>query len=276
MTNVLRIAAFSAGNTGGNPAGVWLGPALPADLEMQAMAKAVGFSETVFATPFQSGQLVRYFSPEMEVPFCGHATIALGAALAMRGGDGVFRLKLNDAEITVEGRASNGTLSAALQSPPTRSQPAPPALVAQVLALFGYDPTELEATIPPAMMHAGADHLLVALKSRKALRAMVYDFDAGRQLMRQHGLVTICLVHTESSQRFHARNAFAAGGVLEDPATGAAAAAFGGYLRDIDWPHRGSIEIIQGEDMGMISRIQVQIPPAPGSSIRVSGAARVM
>jgi len=62
---------------------------------------------------------VRYFSPESEVPFCGHATIALGAALALKHGDGVFPLALNQASITVEGRRSGDVIAGALQSPPT-------------------------------------------------------------------------------------------------------------------------------------------------------------
>jgi predicted PhzF superfamily epimerase YddE/YHI9 len=59
-------------------------------------------------------------------------------------------------------------------------------------------------------------------------------------------------------------------------ATGAAAAAFAGYLRDLGWPHGGAIEIIQGEDMGMRSRLHADIPVAPGASIRVSGTVRLM
>ncbi|HIC1957238.1 TPA: PhzF family phenazine biosynthesis protein, partial [Klebsiella pneumoniae] len=66
------------------------------------------------------------------------------------------------------------------------------------------------------------------------------------------------------------------GGVYEDPATGAASAAFAGYLRDINWPHGGSIDLIQGEDMGMRSLIRAEIADELGSSIRVSGQARLM
>ena len=80
--DVQRIAAFSDGPSGGNPAGVVLCDALPAAVRMQAIAAEVGFSETVFAAPAGGGWRVRYFAPEIEVPFCGHATIALGAALA--------------------------------------------------------------------------------------------------------------------------------------------------------------------------------------------------
>ncbi len=274
--NVLKIAAFSDGETGGNPAGVVIGDALPPEARMQGIAAEVGFSETAFAAPIGNGWRVRYFSPQSEVPFCGHATIALGAALALQRGDGVFALTLNHAQITVEGRRDGDVIAAALQSPPTHSVPAAPALVSDALALFGYAPGDLDPRIPPAVAHAGANHLVLALQSRKALSAMHYALEAGRALMQRAELTTIVLVHAESAQRFHTRNPFASGGVYEDPATGAATAALAGYLRDIAWPHGGAIDVVQGEDMGMLSRLHADIPPTPGSSIRVSGTARVM
>jgi len=274
--DVQRIAAFSDGDSGGNPAGVVIGDALPTVTEMQRVAAEVGFSETAFAAPIADGWRVRYFSPESEVPFCGHATIALGAALALRFGDGVYTLTLNDARITVEGRASGGLIAAALQSPPTRNAPAQPWLVADALQLFGYTEGDLDPRIPPAIVHGGADHLLLALRERAALASMRYDLGAGRALMKRDGLVTIVLAHAETPQLFHTRNAFASGGVFEDPATGAATAALAGYLRDIGWPHGGMIEIVQGEDMGSRSRLRAEIPPEKGGSIRVSGTARTM
>lgn len=276
MPGVQLIAAFSDGDHGGNPAGVWIGDAFPADAEMQRTAHDVGFSETAFAVPNAAGFRVRYFSPESEVPFCGHATIALGAALALAHGDGTFALELNDAEITVEGHREGTVVSAALQSPPTRSAPASPLLISEVLRMFGYAPADLDPRIPPALAHGGANHLVVMLKSRALLAAMHYDLDAGRALMQREGLVTILFGWAESTQRFHTRNPFASGGVYEDPATGAATAALAGYLRDIGWPHGGVIDIVQGEDMGMRSLLRAEIPDVRGTSIRVSGTARVM
>lgn len=285
-SDILRIAAFSDGNAGGNPAGVWIGNALPAASDMQALAHAIGFSETAFAAPqpadpkaiagTNTSWRVRYFSPESEVPFCGHATIALGAALARRFGDGRFDLALNAATISVEGRVEGEWVAASLQSPPTRSTPAPVALVDAALALFGYTRADLDERIPPALAHGGADHLVLALNSRAALARMAYDLDAGRRLMNEHGLVTVVLAWVETPQLFHTRNPFASGGVLEDPATGAGTAAFAGYLRDIGWPHGGRIEVVQGEDMGMRSRLAAEIGPEAGGSIRVSGTARTM
>lgn len=276
MTTLLRIAAFSDGNRGGNPAGVWIGDALPDAAAMQAIAAEVGFSETAFATPEGEAWRVRYFSPLMEVPFCGHATIALGAALAHRDGDRSFELHLNDAVISVSGQRDGNTIAAALQSPPTRSAPLDASLRDELLDLFGYANGDLDPSVPPAKIHGGADHALLGLRSRDTLARMAYDFDRGRALMEKAGLVTIALAQVETPRLFHVRNAFAAGGVVEDPATGAAAAAFAGYLRDIGWPHGGAIDIVQGEDMGARSLIRAEIGETRGSSIRVSGMARFM
>ena len=273
---VQKIAAFSDGNTGGNPAGVVITEQHPSDAEMKRIAAAVGFSETAFAAPVNDAFRVRYFSPESEVPFCGHATIALGAALAMKHGDGVFPLILNEAEITVEGHQQDNVISAALQSPPTYSAEASPQLVLDALTLFGYTNDDLDPNIPPARINGGAEHLVLGLKTREALTAMKYDLASGRDLMNREGLVTITLVYAEAPQRFHTRNPFASGGVYEDPATGAATAAFAGYLRDLGWPHNGVINIVQGEDMGMRSLLKAEISPVLGSSIRISGTARLM
>ena len=274
--NVQRIAAFSNGSTGGNPAGIVVCDVLPSPERMQAVAAEVGHSETAFAAPLGDDWRVRYFAPEIEVPFCGHATIALGAALALARGDGIFSLQLNQLRITVEGARAGLMLAAALQSPPTRSAPASHELIESSLDLFSYSAVDLDPHLPPALAEAGARHLVLALTSRERLAAMQYDLEAGRILMTRAGIVTISLIHAETASCFHARNPFAAGGVYEDPATGAAAAALAGYLRDLGWPHGGALDIIQGEDMGVPSRLRAEITCEAGASIRVSGTARMM
>jgi PhzF family phenazine biosynthesis protein len=90
--------------------------------------------------------------------------------------------------------------------------------------------------------------------------------------MLREGLTTLQLVWRESPSVFHSRNPFPVGGIVEDPATGAAAAALGGYLRAIGAvPVPGTITIFQGQDMGRPSQIHVEIPKAGG--IVVSGEA---
>src|ERR1700742_4183388 len=122
---------------------------------MLAIAAEVGYSETVFAEPSGDGWRVRYFAPEIEVPFCGHATIALGAALALAQGDGVFKLYLNDTQITVAGWRKP-TLAAALQSPRTRSESAAKDLVVAALSLFSFTTADLDPRIATAIADAAA------------------------------------------------------------------------------------------------------------------------
>jgi len=274
--NIIRIAAFSDGNTGGNPAGVYISEQHPSVAKMQSIAADVGYSETAFVEPCQNNWRVRYFSPETEVPFCGHATIALGAALARQNGAGVYSLALNNVNISVEGFSKTANYSAALQSPITHSKPADTKTVQTALKIFGYEQQDLDPNIPPAFANGGADHLIISLNSRNKLSAMTYNLEDGRTFMRDIGLVTVMLVYSETEQLFHTRNPFASGGVYEDPATGAASAAFAGYLRDINWPHKGEINIVQGEDMGSRSLIRAELTDVPNSSIRVSGSVRFM
>ncbi|KAJ55139.1 PhzF family phenazine biosynthesis protein [Actibacterium mucosum KCTC 23349] len=270
---VLRIAAFSDGGTGGNPAGVVIGDTLPSASEMQRIATDIGYSETVFAAPQGEGWRVRFFSPEEEVAFCGHATIALGSALAAHEGQGLFALDLNAGRITVETGADG---SATLTSPPTHSVRADAALLTAALELFDLTIADLDPTLPPALANAGNNHLILALNDRLTLSKMSYDLEDGARLMRQHDLTTISLLWAQTPRRFHSRNAFAIGGVIEDPATGAAAAALSGYLRDVEWPHDGEIDIVQGEDMGARSVLKASIGATPGEGIRVSGMTRII
>jgi PhzF family phenazine biosynthesis protein len=273
--NILKLAAFSYQGQGGNPAGVVFVDKMPEPEEMLEVAKQVGYSETAFLVEQADGWRVRYFAPEMEVPFCGHATIALGAALGERFGEGKYRLFLNESEISVSAEKSgNGVLMSTLQSPETWSKDAPWDYVDKVLAAFNLGRDSLDPRFPVRFAFAGAKHLILVMKDRKTLADMSYQFEVVKSLMADEGLVTISILWQESDELFHSRNAFASGGVYEDPATGAAAAALAGYLRDINWQGKKSFMILQGEDMGMPSRLLVQYTLKVGESVSVSGEVR--
>ncbi|TWF47391.1 PhzF family phenazine biosynthesis protein [Neorhizobium alkalisoli] len=275
--HIHRIAAFTDRGQGGNPAGVALSEQLPSAEVMQQVAAKVGYSETVFACPNGDGSWrVRYYSPEAEVAFCGHATIALGAVLGQTIGPSSYPLALahDNIEVSVENR--NGVWVSVLRSPPTRSAPANSALMAEALDLFGYTHGDLDPDLPPREANAGVDHLIVPLGSRSALSRMDYDLDRGRRFMRSHGIGTVAFVYRESGALYHARNAFAIGGVLEDPATGAAAAAFAGMLRDLGAIEGSLITIRQGEDMGEPCRIEVELTTVAGSPVNVRGTSRAI
>ncbi len=273
--DLLRLAAFSHNGKGGNPAAVVFYGEMPAAEEMLKIAAEVGYSESAFVVKQGDGWRVRYFAPAREIPFCGHATIALGAVLGERFGEGSYRLFLNQSEISVRAETSTeGILTATLQSPETFSEEVSSEYVDKILKAFGWKDNDLDPGFPVRFANGGVKHLIIFVKDHKTLVEMKYDFDLVKSLMNEKGLTTISLLWRESDNVFHSRNPFASGGIYEDPATGAAAAALAGYLRDIDWHGPAAFTILQGEDMGMPSRLLVKYTPAIGESVAVSGEVR--
>jgi PhzF family phenazine biosynthesis protein len=261
-----RLAAFTTQPDGGNPAGVWVGEALPPPAEMQSIAAKVGYSETAFVAP-ASGlkRTIRYYSPEKEVAFCGHATIATGVLLGEKEGDGHYQLSSLAGSIAVAVETQNGLCRAALTSVEPRVKAASPTLVREALACLGWASTELDPVIPVMLAYAGVWHLVVAAATAQRLAALDYHFEALKKLMLEEDITTLQLIWREKADLFHARNPFPVGGVVEDPATGAAAAALGGYLRSaglITPP--ADFTILQGAAMGRPSRLFVHVPAEGG------------
>jgi PhzF family phenazine biosynthesis protein len=287
VERLLRLSAFTTDPRGGNPAGVWIGEELPGEAEMQRVAAEVGYSETAFLAPDGSGVAgrfrVRYFSPVAEVQFCGHATIAAGVALGelelaapsdTQDGAGQIVLQTNGGPVVV-GVAPDGAglTRATLTSVTTWVRAPDPALLSGALALLGWRTDDLDPDLPPAVGFAGVRHLILAARYRERLASLEYPFEALKALMLEHDLTTLQLIWREAPDRFRARDPFPVGGVVEDPATGAAAAALGAYLRARDdGVSPGSFEIVQGAEMGRPSRLTVAIV-AGEAGVRVSGNA---
>ncbi|KQV69600.1 hypothetical protein ASC64_07070 [Nocardioides sp. Root122] len=274
---VLRYAAFPEDGAGGNPAGVVLGAASLSDPQMLAIAKAIGYSETAFLSPTSgsdpSRRRVRYFSPQAEVDFCGHATIASAVAIAERYGAGPLTLETNVGVVPVSTRRDGVEVTATLTSPPTWTRPAgQPTDEAMGALRLGSD--DLDPTYPVHVAFAGNTHLMVGVRDRSVLDALDYDYGALEGLMAREGWTTVHVFWAEDRHLFHARNAFPPGGVREDPATGAAAAAFGGYLRHlalVDLPSR--VVVLQGRQMGAPSRLLVDLR-SDTDTVEVTGTAR--
>jgi PhzF family phenazine biosynthesis protein len=261
-----RLSAFTTTLAGGNPAGVWVGEVLPDRETMQQIAAEVGFSETAFVVPRQGvARSVRYYSPECEVPFCGHATISIGVLLGETEGAGTYQLSTNVGVVPVSVRQQDGLYEASLTSVEPKFELAVGALVNEALVALGWTEADLDGTIPPAKAYAGAWHLVLAIAAAERLATMNYDFEALKRLMLREDLLTLQLIWRESETVFHARNPFPVGGVVEDPATGAAAAALGGYLRSAGlMATPETILIRQGKAMGRPSQLTVNIPVSGG------------
>lgn len=271
--SLYRYSAFTRNPEGGNPAGVWVGETLPNLEVMQQIAAEVGFSETAFLAPASGWErTIRYYSPEMEVPFCGHATIASGVVLGESEGDGTYKLSTTVGEVPVTVRTREGFREASLTSVEPTYTAAPEALLSDVLSALGWELSDLDRAIPPARAYAGAWHLVLAVADPLRLAELDYDFERLKTVMLRDGLITLQLVWREQPNLFHSRNPFPVGGVVEDPATGAAAAALGGYLRAANLVAAPTTLLIrQGEAMGRPSQLTVEIPATGG--IVVTGTA---
>ncbi|MFE0460008.1 PhzF family phenazine biosynthesis isomerase [Kitasatospora sp. NPDC058965] len=278
MTTPLHYAAFTTDPAGGNKAGVVPAADGLTDPQMLALAAELGYSETAFlvADPAvgERGYRVRYFAPTLEVPFCGHATVAAAVAVAEREGPGelVFATKAGTVPVSVT-PGPDGVLRATLTSVEPHQDEVPAADLAEALAALGWPAADLDPAFPPRYAYAGARHLVLAAATRERLADLDYDFDRLAAFMTARDLITLQLVWRASETVFHVRNPFPVGGVVEDPATGAAAAAFGAYLRELGLvPAEARLTLHQGEDQGSPGELLVELR-AGDSRVRVSGAA---
>ena len=273
---VLRYAAFPDNGAGGNPAGVVLDSAALTDSQMLAIAQTLGYSETAFlATTGGSREPVptRYFSPRAEVDFCGHATVAAAVAIAERSGVGRLLLHTNAGPVDVVTQEDDGAITATLTSPPTATRATDDDTLRAALQALRIPASGLDPRYPPHVAFAGNHHLALGLRDKQVLDALDYDYPALEQLMSQQSWTTVHLFWAEHTTLFHARDPFPPGGVREDPATGAAAAAFGGYLRDLALvPVPTQVVIRQGVQMGAPSRLLVDIS-ADSPQVAVTGTA---
>jgi PhzF family phenazine biosynthesis protein len=275
---ILRYAAFSTTPDGGNPAGLVLDASHLDDAGMLAVAAAVGYAETAFVTePGVGGDprrsRVRYFSPIAEVPFCGHATIALAVALSARDGTGSFTFDTPVGPVVIETAGDGVNITASFTAVEPQVAIFDDAVLSDLLGLLGVGPADLDPAYPPRIAYSGNWHPVLVLSDRTLFDSFGFDPEAVRKLMDAQGwAATVAVLHRVADGEFEARNLFPVGAITEDPATGAAAAAVGAYLRLlglVEPPAR--VLIHQGRHVGRPGLLTVDIPAAGG--IVVSGTA---
>lgn len=281
----LRYSAFAATAGGGNPAGIVLDASVMDDATMQAIAAEVGYAETAFIVdPAIDGDsrhlAIRYFSPIAEVPFCGHATIATAVVLAERDGTGTFLFETPVGPVPIETSTEQGATVAAFTSVEPAVSPLPDEVLGDLLGLLGLARADLDPAYPPRIAFAGNRHPVLVLADRARFDGFAFDPGAVRELMDAEDWAgTVSVLYPVDADadvpEFEARNLFPVGAITEDPATGSAAASFGGYLRALglaDAPAR--VLVHQGAHVGRPSLLTVDIPVEGG--IVVSGGAVVI
>ena len=277
-TTALKYTAFADAPGGGNPAGIVLDASQLGDAEMQRIAAEIGFAETAFITEQSvAGDdrrlRVRYFSPLAEVPFCGHATVATAVALADRDGVGDVVFETPVGPVTITTASADGAITAAFTSVEPSIEPFGEGVLDTLLGLLSTSLDRLDPAYPPRVSFAGNRHPIIVFADRAEFDSFSFDPEAMRALMAEQGWTgTVTTIFPSGASEYDSRNLFPVGTITEDPATGSAAAAFGGYLRALGLVETpAEIEITQGSHIGRPSRLSVRIPETGG--IVVTGTA---
>lgn len=234
-----RIDAFTTQRGDGNPAGVVTDARGLSDAQMQAIAHALGYSETAFVLPPRGEDHdlhIRYFTSSIEVPVCGHATVGAHYALAMEGAPSGVRRQLTGAGVQRVETFGDGeaTVVRMHQNPPQFAEPPETSLVAELSAALGLQAGELDARAPVQFVSTGHGKLLVPIRGRARLRTLRPDMPRLAALDKRlgtRGYFVFTLDVEDGDDAYSHGRMFAPGiGIDEDPVTGNANGPLGAYL----------------------------------------------
>lgn len=259
---------------------------------MQAIALEFNLAETVFVlpavNPAHSAKL-RIFTPARELPFAGHPTVGTAVYFAMQRFGAVDREM--DAVVVVEEEVGivrcgvkllpGGRGYAEFDVPrlPTKvGQPGDKTLVA---AALGLDPWEIGfENHKPVSYNAGTSMNFVPVSDLNVIRKARPDLQHWSEAFGEDAAIGVYVYTRETlfnDNDFHARFFAPEVGIIEDPATGSAVAAFAGVVKQFDDPRDGThrYRVEQGFEMGRPSLIEMEVDVAKGQlhAVRIGGSA---
>jgi trans-2,3-dihydro-3-hydroxyanthranilate isomerase len=273
------VDVFTTTRFGGNPLAVFPDAAGLSDVEMQALAAEMNYSETTFVLPPQdptNSARVRIFNRTAEMPFAGHPNVGTGYVLASQGRapDDVLRFeeKAGLVEVRIARKPDGSLIGAEIDAPqPLQVLGELPAEV--IASCIGVGPGDVRSNAhPPVRATVGVEFVLVEVAALALTRA-VPDLAAFRQVAERSGLSKRMSIHlyARDEHRIHARMFAPIAGTWEDPATGSANAALGALLLSLSTEREAVFEVRQGIEMGRPSALRVSARRA-GHDIHASVA----
>lgn len=273
MSRIIRIFivdAFTDTPGRGNPAGVALDADQLSEEEMQQIARDRHLGDWAFALPPSTADAdldVRFFSPRKELPFVGHATVALHAVLSridpkpmrnQRGRTGLVQVR------SLPGNG-NGSWSVRQPAPPLGREPTASEL-SDVLALLDLTPDQLDPHCPPRIAGDASTRLLLGLRNTAALDAVRPQLPALAAMSPRIGAQGYFLFtrqEVDGQPGTESRMFCPALGIDEDPVSGNAHAMLGVYLHELGLlPSRqGAAQFtgLQGRHLGRGGEVQVTL-----------------
>ncbi len=268
------VDSFSSKPLAGNAAGVVLDGADLGSDQMRRIAAELKHSETAFPLPARepTAQLhLRWFTPTVEVAFCGHATLAalhvmVEEAQRLRVHQGktthlTFTCKAGKLRAELS-REEQGGLRILIETPRCAFEPQP--VDATVLAALGLVPEVLDPALAPRRSVSAESNLWLAVRDREALARIRPDGPALIEAGKALGVFGFCVFVASPAKGIDAalRCFFPAQGILEDPVTGMAAGQLGLLLQDLlpeQLPRR--LVFSQGDEMSRPGRVEVELRP---------------
>ena len=263
--DIFVVDAFTDHIFGGNQAGVVLlreEQPFPDDSLMQKIAAELKHSETAFVKAIDSNTFqLRYFTPEGEVPLCGHATISAFTVLRSIGeiacGNYVAQTQSGDLHVAVESNQiwlemPQGELIKMLTSKEA----------AEVYNAYKLEQADQPADKRPCIVKAGLADILLPVNSKEKLDQTIQDRDEVIRLSKEHKGVGVHMFYcpTTAEPMAFCRNFAPLFGIDEESATGTSNAALTHYLSTQQRIKINEINtFVQGEAMGKPSTILSRI-----------------
>lgn len=271
------VDAFTDHIFGGNQAGVAIlraEQAFPDDVLMQKIAAELKHSETAFVRRMAAKAFeLRYFTPESEVPLCGHATVSAFTVLRNFGeilcGEMIAKTQAGDLCVLIEPdkiwmEMPQGELIRELTSEEA----------SRVYAAYGLSASDRVVGMPPTIVKVGLADILLPVSSKDALDHALQNRDEVIRLSRELGLVGVHLFYCppEGDVTAYCRNFAPLFGIDEESATGTSNASLTYYLFSSRLIEINRIStFVQGEAMGKPSKILSRIEG--DGTIRIGGNA---
>ena len=276
------VNAFTESIEGGNPAGVVLDSPELTDEKMKYVSKVLSVSETAFVFPSTKADYnIRFFSPDVEVDLCGHATIATFFTMAL---EEVFSQNTNTV-ITQETKAgilpvdiyfSNESVDRVMM---TQAAPRYKDIFLDISILansLNISVDEIDDSLPKQIATTGLYTLPLCVKSFDILKSINPDFEKIKKLCIRFGIGSFHLFTfdtIEPSSTYHARNFAPVYGINEDPVTGTANGAVCSYLIKNKIIKERKLICEQGDIMGRPGRVFVEVDE---DVVKVGGKARIV
>jgi PhzF family phenazine biosynthesis protein len=205
-TPIFQVDAFANRLFAGNPAAVMPMERFPPDALMQAIAAENNLAETAFLVPDGDDYRLRWFTPTVEVPLCGHATLASAAVVMERLKPGCASVVFHSASGPLTVTRKIGAYVMDFPARPSERVSTPPGM-SEALG------------VAPLEVHANSFNYMAVMESAQSVRALEPDMPGIARLDRDGVIVT---ARGDGPYDFVSRYFAPAKGIPEDPVTGSA------------------------------------------------------